>query len=103
VRDLLFRLFQPPLQPTTGLLFRTCPAAPASVFLPFLEKEFPQLGEDCRKRFADRAFVSKAYSKRISELMASLRKKRGFSSEFSSRSQRAHPPQQEAEQMKLFG
>jgi hypothetical protein len=47
--------------------------------------------------------VSKAYSKRISELMASLRKKHGFSSEFSSRSQRAHPPQQEAEQMKLFG
>ena len=75
----------------------------ASVFLPFLEKEFPQLVEDYRKRFADRAFVSKAYSKRISELMASLRKKHGFSSEFSSRSQRAHPPQQEAEQMKLFG
>ena len=75
----------------------------ASVFLPFLGKEFPQLVEDYRKRFADRAFVSKAYSKRISELMASLRKKHGFSSEFSSRSQRAHPPQQEAEQMKLFG
>jgi hypothetical protein len=47
--------------------------------------------------------VSKAYSKRISELMASLRKKHGFSSEFSSRSQRAHPPQQGGEQMKLFG
>src|ERR1700693_4033795 len=33
----------------------------ASVFLPFLEKEFPQLVEAYRKRFADRAFVSKAY------------------------------------------
>jgi len=74
----------------------------ASVFLPFLEQEFPQLVEDYRKRFADRAFVSKAYSKRISELMAGLRKKHGFSREFASRSQSAHPPQHEAEQMKLF-
>ena len=75
----------------------------ASVFLPFLEKEFPQLVEDYRKRFAGRAFVSKVYSKRISELMASLRKKHGISREFSSRSQSAHPVQQEAEQLKLFG
>jgi DNA repair photolyase len=74
----------------------------ASVFLPFLEKEFPQLVEDYRRRFADRAFVSRAYSRRISELMASLRKKHGFGMEFSSRSQRAHPPQRDAEQMQLF-
>jgi DNA repair photolyase len=74
----------------------------ASVFLPFLEKEFPQLVEGYRKRFADRAFVSKAYGKRISELMASLRKKHGFGMEFSSRSQKAHPLEFEAEQMKLF-
>ena len=74
----------------------------ASIFLPFLETEFPQLTEDYRKRFADRAFVSKAYSKRISELIAGLRKKHGFGTEFSSRSQRAHPVQQEAEQMNLF-
>jgi len=75
----------------------------ATVFLPFLEKEFPQLVEDYRKRFADRAFVSKAYSKCISELMANLRKKHGFDTEFGSRSQRTHPVQQEAEQMSLFG
>jgi hypothetical protein len=75
----------------------------ASVFLPFLAKEFPQLVETYCKRFADRAFVSKAYSKQISELMVSLRKKHGISREFSSRSQSAHPLQQEAEQMKLFG
>jgi DNA repair photolyase len=74
----------------------------ASVFLPFLEKEFPRLVQDYRNRFADRAFVSKAYSKRISDLLARLRKKHGISREFSSRSQRAHPVQQEAEQMKLF-
>src|SRR5271167_4357884 len=75
----------------------------ASVFVPFLEKEFPQLVEDYRKRFTDRAFVSKAYSKRISELIASLRKKHGISREFASRSQSMHPPAQDAEQMQLFG
>ena len=50
----------------------------ASIFLPFLEKEFPDLVADYRKRYADRAFVSKAYSKRLSELMAALRKKHGI-------------------------
>jgi len=82
------------------LFLKPCSAA---VFLPFLEKEFPHLVEDYRKRFAERAFVSKAYSRRISELMASLRKKHGISREFSSRSQSAHPPQQVAEQMNMFG
>jgi DNA repair photolyase len=75
----------------------------AGVFLPFLEKEFPQLVEDYRKRFAGRGFVSKVYSKRISDLMASLRKKHGITREFSSRSQTTHPPQHEAKQMTLFG
>ena len=50
----------------------------ASIFLPFLEKEFPDLVEDYRKRYADHAFVSKAYSKRLSDLMSSLRKKHGI-------------------------
>jgi DNA repair photolyase len=74
----------------------------ASVFLPFLKKEFPQLVEDYRKRFVGRAFVSKAYSKRVSELMASLRKKYGISQQFSSRSEIVHPPAQELMQMDLF-
>jgi DNA repair photolyase len=74
----------------------------ASVFLPFLEKEFPHLVREYGKRFAGRAFVSKAYSKRISELMASLRKKHGISKQVSSRSESVHPPQ-ELEQMDLFG
>jgi DNA repair photolyase len=74
----------------------------ASVFLPFLEKEFPHLIGEYRKRFAGRAFVSKAYSKRISELMAGLRNKHGISQQFSSRSQSVHPPAQNCEQMDLF-
>jgi len=73
----------------------------ASVFLPFLEKEFPQLVGDYRKRFGARAFASKAYSKRLSELLASLRKKHGILRGFSSRSRSAHPPLEE-EQMQLF-
>ena len=74
----------------------------ASVFLPFLEKEFPHLVEDYRRRFGDKAFVSKAYSKRISELMASLRKKHGIVKPFASRAEITHAPEQE-EQLALFG
>jgi DNA repair photolyase len=73
----------------------------ASVFLPFLVKEFPKLVEEYHKRYADRAFVSKAYSRRLSELIARLRTKYGISREFSSRSQSAHPPGGE-EQLALF-
>ena len=73
----------------------------ARVFLPFLEKEFPQLVADYRTRFAERAFVSKAYRRRISDLMASLRKKHGITQEFSSRSERVHLPQQ-SNQTSLF-
>jgi DNA repair photolyase len=57
----------------------------ASIFLPFLEKEFPDLVADYRKRYADHAFVSKAYSKRLSGLMAALRKKYGIQQEVTDR------------------
>ena len=75
----------------------------ASVFLPFLEREFPHLVADYRKRFAARAFVSPAYSQRISELMAKLRVKHGISTEYSHRSRSSHPAQPQAQQMRLFG
>ena len=75
----------------------------ANVFLPFLEKEFPQLVEEYRKRYSERAFISKAYSKRLAELITRLRKKHGISREFRSRSESAHPPVVEDEQMQLFG
>jgi DNA repair photolyase len=80
------------------LFLKPCSAA---VFLPFLAKEFPHLVEDYRKRFGERGFVSTAYRKRISELMAQLRKKHGITREFSSRSHSAHPPLAEA-QLDLF-
>jgi DNA repair photolyase len=50
----------------------------AKVFMPFLEQEFPHLVESYRQRYGDKAFVSAAYRKRISELMRSLRKKHGL-------------------------
>ena len=73
----------------------------ASVFLPFLEKEFPHLVPEYRKRFGERAFVSKAYAKRISELMKQLRKKYGITREVTVRSEIAHTLAED-EQLTLF-
>lgn len=74
----------------------------ASIFLPFLEKEFPELVDEYRKRYANKAFVSKVYAKRISDLMASLRRKYGITKHITQRAQILAPkPQQE--QMALFG
>ena len=57
------------------LFLKPCSAA---VFMPFVEKEFPNLVESYRKRFESNAFLPDSYRKRISELMKSLRKKHGF-------------------------
>jgi DNA repair photolyase len=54
------------------LFLKPCSAA---VFLPFIEKNFPHLAEDYRHRYQDRAFLPPSYSKRISELVRSLRAK----------------------------
>src|SRR6266436_4724290 len=54
------------------LFLKPCSAA---VFLPFLEKEFPQLADGYRQRYRDRAFLPQTYAKRISQLMARLRQK----------------------------
>ena len=72
----------------------------ASIFLPFLEQEFPHLVAEYRKRFQDRAFLGKAYSKRISELMAGLRKKHGITREVTSRAEITHVAQDV--QLRLF-
>lgn len=75
----------------------------ASIFLPFLEKEFPELVEDYRKRYADKAFVSKVYAKRISELMATLRKKHGITREITDRTAVSVHNKAKEDQMALFG
>jgi DNA repair photolyase len=57
------------------LFLKPCSAA---MFLPFLEKEFPQLVESYRQRFQSRAFLPQGYRKRISQLMARLKWKYGI-------------------------
>jgi DNA repair photolyase len=47
----------------------------ASVFLPFLDEHFPNLLPMYKERFADRAFLSPAYRKRISALFDQFRAK----------------------------
>jgi DNA repair photolyase len=76
----------------------------ASVFLPFLEKEFPHLLESYRERYGQRAFLPPAYGKRLSELMTRLRAKHGIDNRYDRYARRAHPGPLDAEieQMSLF-
>jgi DNA repair photolyase len=52
------------------LFLKPCSSA---VFLPFLEKNFPHLVESYRQRYQQNAFLSPAYQKRVSQLIAQLR------------------------------
>ena len=74
----------------------------ANIFLPFLEGEFPHLVGDYRKRYADRAFISKAYAKRLSELMSALRKKHGIKRELEDRGTLSLNDRAEDVQLALF-
>jgi len=84
-----------------SLFLKPCSAA---VFMPFLEKQFPQLVESYRERYKNRAFLPTSYRKRLSQLMARLRQKYGIRSDYDRYSGRSHPlprPEQE-EQLNLF-
>lgn len=52
----------------------------ARVFLPFLQEHFPHLVPHYEKRYSRRAFVSPAYNRRITELVAKFRAKYGIPS-----------------------
>ena len=54
------------------LFLKPCSAA---IFLPFLEQNFPHLAENYRQRYHGRAFLAPAYTKRLSQLVKSLRAK----------------------------
>jgi DNA repair photolyase len=84
-----------------SLFLKPCSAA---VFLPFLEKEFPQLVESYQKRFKDRAFLPESYRKPLSQLMKRLRQKYGIPSDYDRYSQKTQPPgePEPGAQMKLF-
>jgi DNA repair photolyase len=57
------------------LFLKPCSAA---VFLPFIEREFPELVGSYRQRYQDRSFLSPSYGKRIAQLVARLREKYGI-------------------------
>ncbi len=82
------------------LFLKPCSSA---VFMPFLEKEFPQLVESYRQRYKDRAFLPSSYRKRLSQLMKRLREKHGIPTNYDRYSQKSHPDTApEPEQMRLF-
>ncbi len=70
----------------------------AKVFLPFLEEKFPQLVKSYQARYGERAFVDTAYRRRISGLMAKLRRKHGLH-----REQMASAPAQRREALDAQG
>jgi DNA repair photolyase len=72
------------------------------VFMPFLQEKFPHLVENYRKRYGEKAFVSSAYSKRIAELMRSLRNKYGMSDRRVEPYEHHAPAAAEAGQLSLF-
>ncbi len=78
------------------LFLKPCSAA---VFLPFLEENFPALMEFYRTRYADRAFLPKGYGERMSQLIASFRRKYGMGGE---RMRSGSDVHLEVEQMDLF-
>jgi len=84
-----------------SLFLKPCSAA---IFMPFLEREFPELVESYRQRYNDRAFLPASYRKRLSQLMARLRQKYGIRSDYDRYSERSHPlPDAETqEQLSLF-
>jgi DNA repair photolyase len=81
------------------LFLKPCSAA---VFLPFLAKEFPHLVESYRQRYENRAFLPKPYARRISELMAKLRRKYGIVNAYERYNRREHPVSRKEDQLSLF-
>jgi DNA repair photolyase len=81
------------------LFLKPCSAA---VFLPFLEQNFPQLADNYRQRYQDRAFLPATYAKRLSHLITGLRRKYKITREDRAAFTSKWPVQQFEEQMKLF-
>lgn len=72
------------------------------MFFPFLEKEFPNLVENYRQRYKDRAFLPKAFSQRLSQLMARLRQKHGIPSHHDRYNRRMQSLHRTEAQLTLF-
>jgi DNA repair photolyase len=81
------------------LFLKPCSAA---VFLPFLEEKFPHLVATYRQRYGTRAFLDAAYRKRISQLMAKLRRKYRIGDRDGRRAAAPTPSPVETPQLALF-
>jgi DNA repair photolyase len=81
------------------LFLKPCSAA---VFMPFLEKQFPHLVANYKRRFQGRAFLPDSYSKPLAQLVARLREKYGLRND--PRRTRTIAPQEHGagEQLALF-
>jgi len=82
------------------LFLKPCSAA---VFLPFLQENFPALVELYRKRYADRAFLPKGYTERLSRLIGNLRQKYDIGKGDRGKYERARYVPSEDPQLELFG
>ncbi|HTW32875.1 MAG TPA: radical SAM protein [Candidatus Sulfotelmatobacter sp.] len=81
------------------LFLKPCSAA---VFLPFLEQNFPHLAANYRERYKDRSFLTPAYGKRLSQLIARLREKHKITRERRPAYATKWPVQAFDEQLSLF-
>lgn len=81
------------------LFLKPCSAA---VFLPVLEKQFPHLVENYRRRYHGRAFLPSSYAKPLGQLVARLRQKYGIGYDQHRSQTIAPPPHARGEQLALF-
>jgi DNA repair photolyase len=82
-----------------ALFLKPCSAA---VFLPFLEKQFPHLVANYKRRYQGRAFLPDSYSKPLGQLVARLREKYSLGND-PRRAKAIKPPEHPSgEQMGLF-
>jgi DNA repair photolyase len=81
------------------LFLKPCSAA---IFIPFLEKEFPQLAQSYRDRYQGRAFVTQPYRKRLDGLVQKLREKHGLMNRYERYQRQASPDADPEAQLGLF-
>lgn len=81
------------------LFLKPCSKA---TFLAFVHEHFPELEASYSKRYETEAFVSKAYQKRVSDLVAAVTRRYGLSRRFSDDSNRYPLPATEPMQRELW-
>lgn len=84
-----------------ALFLKPCSEA---IFLPWLREHFPQLVPDYQRRFEAKAFLGSVYRKRLSMLMAKLRRKHGVGADLRREARRPpdYPSPESFDQMSLF-